>query len=79
MRGLTAIVMCTSMRFPMANFLRNFIKDEYGNATIDWIVLTASLVTLGLTIGYVVSDSANGVATDINTTMSSIEPPSQDS
>ena len=63
----------------MANFLRNFFNDEYGNATIDWMVLTASLVTLGLTIGYVVSNSANGVATEINTTMSSIETPNQDS
>ncbi len=54
--------------------LKNFAKDTDGNTTIDWIVLTAALVTLGLSVGVSISASANGVADNINTAMVAIEP-----
>ncbi|MBV1902163.1 MAG: hypothetical protein KUG58_00845 [Marinosulfonomonas sp.] len=63
----------------MAVFSCKFFHEEDGNATIDWIVLTASLVILGLTIGYVVSNGANDVATEINTSLGSLEPSNQNS
>ncbi len=60
----------------MFKLLKNFAKDTDGNTTIDWIVLTAALVTLGLSVGVSISASANGVADDINTAMVSLEPTS---
>jgi len=63
----------------MAVFSCKFLREEDGNATIDWIVLTASLVILGLTIGYAVSNGANDVATEINTSLASVEASNQDS
>ncbi len=60
----------------MFKLLKSFAKDTDGNTTIDWIVLTAALVTLGLSVGVSISASANGVADDINTAMVSLEPTS---
>ena len=57
----------------MAVFFCKFLREEDGNATIDWIVLTPSLVVLGLTIAYAVSNGTNDVATEINTSLASVE------
>ncbi len=32
----------------MLNFIKNFRKDENGAVTVDWVVLTAAVVGLGL-------------------------------
>ena len=40
--------------------IRSFMNDEHGAVTVDWVVLTAALVGLGLAVMGVVS---NGVQT----------------
>ncbi|MEM7076206.1 MAG: hypothetical protein AAGA28_14215 [Pseudomonadota bacterium] len=32
----------------MKNFIRSFCKDEDGAVTVDWVVLTAAVVGLGV-------------------------------
>jgi len=40
-------------------------NDEDGAVTVDWVVLTAAIVALGLAVGTAVSDGATDLATDI--------------
>jgi len=49
----------------MLNFIKNFRKDEDGAVTVDWVVLTAAIVALGLLVGGVVSDNAETAANNI--------------
>lgn len=58
----------------MKTLLDRVWLDEDGNAGIDWIVLTAGIVMLGLTVGIAISTPANDVATDINASLDSLEP-----
>ncbi len=46
--------------------LKNFINDEAGAVTVDWVVLTAALVGLGLAVMGVVAGGIGNVAADIN-------------
>ncbi|MBT8410346.1 MAG: hypothetical protein KJP02_00940 [Octadecabacter sp.] len=34
----------------MLNFIKNFRKDEDGAVTVDWVVLTAAIVGLGIAV-----------------------------
>lgn len=43
----------------------NFIKDEDGAVTVDWVVLTAAIVGLGLLVMNAVRPAISGLATDI--------------
>jgi Flp pilus assembly pilin Flp len=43
----------------------NFIKDETGAVTVDWVVLTAAVVGLGLIVLAAVRPAVSGLATDI--------------
>ena len=52
----------------------NFLSSEDGNATIDWIVLTAAIVMLGLTVGVTISRPAGDLANDIGAAMDRIAP-----
>ena len=51
----------------MLNFIKNFRNDEDGAVTVDWVVLTAAIVALGLVVGSAVSGGAEAKATDIVT------------
>jgi Flp pilus assembly pilin Flp len=42
----------------MLNFIKNFRNDEDGAVTVDWVVLTAAIVALGLLVGTSVSKAA---------------------
>ena len=46
--------------------LKNFIASESGAVTVDWVVLTAALVGLGLAVMGVVSTGVESASTDIN-------------
>jgi len=50
----------------MTNLFKNFAADESGAVTVDWVVLTAAVVGLGLlaigTIGTAVSGLSDGIA-----------------
>ncbi|PIE11767.1 MAG: hypothetical protein CSA72_01220 [Rhodobacterales bacterium] len=54
----------------MQNFIKNFFADESGAVTVDWVVLTAAIVGLGVAaIGYVsqgVNSIGNNIAADLH-------------
>ena len=53
----------------LINFLKRFKKDEDGAVTVDWVVLTAAVVGLGIVVmGFIspaVSNLAQGIGTEI--------------
>ena len=49
----------------MLNFIKNFRNDEDGAVTVDFVVLTAAIVVLGLAVGGAVSRGAEGLANEI--------------
>lgn len=49
----------------MLNFIKNFRNDEDGAVTVDFVVLTAAIVVLGLLVGQAVSRGATTLANDI--------------
>ena len=42
-----------------------FLKDETGAVTVDWVVLTAAVVTLGLVVFNFVAPAVSDLAEDI--------------
>lgn len=56
----------------MIKFFKNFSKDEDGAVTVDWVVLTAAVVGLGVAAVTSVSGAVNGlgdkIATEVNAT-----------
>jgi Flp pilus assembly pilin Flp len=52
------------------NIFKAFKNDEAGAVTVDWVVLTAAIVGLGLVVMTTVGDGIDGlgdnVATDLN-------------
>jgi len=53
----------------MLNFIKNFRNDEDGAVTVDFVVLTAAIVVLGLAVGSAVSTGATGLANKIEDTL----------
>ncbi len=57
----------------LLNIFKNFHKDEDGAVTVDWVVLTAAIVGLGLvvmtTVGNSIKSNASTVASDITATV----------
>jgi Flp pilus assembly pilin Flp len=51
----------------MLNFIKNFRADEDGAVTVDWVVLTAAIVGLGIAVLTSVSGGATNLAGDIST------------
>ena len=49
----------------MSNAIKNFIREESGAVTVDWVVLTAAIVGLGIavitSIGKGALDSSTGL------------------
>ncbi len=46
----------------MKCLLKEFHQSEDGAVTVDWMLLTAALLTLGIVVGYAVSDGAETMA-----------------
>lgn len=42
-----------------------FLKDEAGAVTVDWVVLTAAVVGLGLVVMVYIRPAVSGLASDI--------------
>lgn len=55
----------------MLNFIKNFRNDEDGAVTVDWVVLTAAIVALGLLVGTTVMNAASTQLTDITADVTS--------
>ena len=45
----------------MLNMIKNFAADESGAVTVDWVVLTAAIVGLGLAVMSLVTTSTEGL------------------
>ena len=50
----------------MINFIKNFRKDEDGAVTVDWVVLTAAIVGLGVAAVSTVEGGVDGLASTIS-------------
>ena len=57
----------------MMNFVKTFAKDEAGAVSIDWVVLTAAVVAMGVAAGAAIrsqvstlADSAATAAADVS-------------
>lgn len=51
----------------LLNIFKNFRKDEDGAVTVDWVVLTAAIVGLGIVVMNVVGGGIEGLSADIVT------------
>lgn len=47
--------------------MRDFVLSERGAVTVDWVVLTAAIVALGLAASAVVIDGVGDTTSDIET------------
>ena len=56
----------------MLNFIKNFRADEDGAVTVDWVVLTAAIVGLGLAVLVSVRAGATDLAGDIQTNLTGV-------
>ena len=56
----------------MLNFIKNFAKDESGAVTVDWVVLTAAIVGLGIavmaSVGQSTADLGDLISGELNST-----------
>lgn len=57
----------------MKSFLAEFLRDEDGAITVDWVVLTASVVALGVMAGVAMTTSTTGLSEDIWAYMDSLD------
>jgi len=58
----------------MLNFIKTFRNDEDGAVTVDWVVLTAAIVGLGIAIMATVGGGANALGVQANTSMLTAKP-----
>ena len=54
--------------------IKNFIAAEDGAVTVDWVVLTAALVGLGLAVISVVSGGMENLSNDIGQALADTDP-----
>ena len=50
----------------MRGLTRSFLTDEDGAVTVEWVVLTAGIVTLALAVVLTVNDGVESLGTQIN-------------
>jgi Flp pilus assembly pilin Flp len=55
----------------MRNLVRRFKTDETGAITVDWVVLTASIVALGVMVIALLNGNLGSVGAKVNTFLSS--------
>jgi Flp pilus assembly pilin Flp len=58
----------------MTALIKNFAHSESGAVTVDWVVLTAALVGLGLAVMAVVSSGVENLGTDIRNSLANTVP-----
>ena len=58
----------------MIKFIKNFRKDEAGAVTVDWVVLTAAVVGLGVAAYGSIETGATGLTTNVSSYMGSQDP-----
>jgi len=58
----------------MTQQIKSFVDSECGAVTVDWVVLTAALVGLGLAVMAVVSGGVEDLSGNISTTLTQTDP-----
>jgi Flp pilus assembly pilin Flp len=58
----------------MTNLIKTFATSESGAVTVDWVVLTAALVGLGLAVMAVVSGGVENLSGDIGQALAETNP-----
>ncbi|MBF9034090.1 hypothetical protein HKCCE2091_07550 [Rhodobacterales bacterium HKCCE2091] len=61
----------------MTAIIKTFAASESGAVTVDWVVLTAALVGLGLAVISVVSQGLEDLTNDIANELTNIDPSAQ--
>ncbi|WP_380057094.1 hypothetical protein ACFE33_03750 [Falsihalocynthiibacter sp. SS001] len=56
----------------MTNLIKNFVSNESGAVTVDWVVLTAAIVGLGVAVLASVSGGVKSLAGKISSEVSSM-------
>ena len=56
----------------LMNFVKRFKKDEDGAVTVDWVVLTAAIVGLGIAVLTSVSGGTTSLADKISSSLSAM-------
>ena len=51
----------------MTNLIKNFVKDEAGAVSIDWVVLTAAIVAMGVAAGSAIRTEVSTLSTSAAT------------
>ena len=59
----------------MLDYLKTFRADEDGAVTVDWVVLTAAIVGLGIAVLAAVRTGTVNMAKDIGTSMDNASVP----
>jgi Flp pilus assembly pilin Flp len=57
----------------LINLIKTFRNDEDGAVTVDWVVLTAAIVGLGIAVLAAVSGGVESVTTEISTTLNGVK------
>lgn len=58
----------------METFIEKFMRDEDGAVTVDWVVLTAAVVGLGIATVATVGEGVTNLADEIGVTLESQAP-----
>ncbi|CUH08469.1 hypothetical protein JSE7799_00062 [Jannaschia seosinensis] len=58
----------------MLRAIKTFRNDEAGAVTVDWVVLTAALVGLGLAVLSVMSGGVETLSGEMSTSLTEIDP-----
>ena len=53
------------------SMLKNFMKDESGLVTVEWVGLTAAVCVAGIVIAWAIMTGANTAGTNVTTTLTS--------
>ncbi len=56
----------------MLNLIKNFARDESGAVTVDWVVLTAAIVGMGIAVVASVRSSTDALGTKISQAVGSV-------
>ncbi len=56
----------------LVNFVKRFQKDEDGAVTVDWVVLTAAIVGLGIAVLTSVSGGTTSLADKISSNLATM-------
>lgn len=56
----------------MRTTLKRFVCQDHGGAVVDWVVITAGVVTLSISLMVAMTGSTQTVATKVNTSMENV-------